>query len=301
MSVAWIPITIGAAILQVWRTALQARLRGTLSAGAAGFVRYLYALPFDAMMLGTALVALHGAIPRLTARLFLDCLGGGIFQIFGTILLIMAFGYRNFVVGTAYAKTEAAQLVIMSVLFLGIKLPPLAIIGIMISVAGVLLLSFAGQKMAGRELLRASVQPAALCGLVAAFCFAWTAILLRDAALTLPAAMPVILKALLVLCLTNGLQTLMQGAYMAVRAPAELQATLVLWRRVVWIGVASGIGSALWFAAFALTQVALVRGLGQIEIVFTLAVGHFFLKEKFRRSEILGLVLVAGGVVLIAV
>ncbi len=305
MSAAWIPITIGAAVLQVWRTALQAKLRGTLSAGAAGFVRYLYALPVDALMLGAALLALHGTIPRLTARFLLECLGGGIFQIFGTILLIMAFGYRNFVVGTAYAKTEAAQLVILSVLFLGVRLPPLAILGIMISVAGVLLLSFAGhaftgEKLARGDLLRASVQPAALCGLGAAFCFAWTAILLRNAALTLPAAMPVALKALLVLCLANGMQTLIQGAYMAIRAPAELRASLALWRRVAWIGVASAIGSALWFAAFALAQVALVRGLGQIEVVFTLAVGHFFLKEKFHRGEILGLALVAGGVVLIA-
>jgi drug/metabolite transporter (DMT)-like permease len=301
MSSAWIPITIGAAILQVWRTALQARLRGTLSAGAAGFVRYLYALPVDGLMLGVALVMLHAAIPPLAARLLIECLSGGIFQIFGTILLIMAFGYRNFVVGTAYAKTEAAQLVAVSVLFLGVHLPPLAIIGIMISVSGVLFLSFTGETMAPRDLLRASAQPAALCGLGAGFCFACTALLLRDAALTLPVSMPVVLKALLVLCLTNGLQTLVQGMYMAVRTPAALRSALVLWRRAAWVGVASGIGSALWFAAFALTQVALVRGLGQIEIVFTLAVGHFFLKEKFRRGEILGLVLVAGGVVLIAV
>jgi drug/metabolite transporter (DMT)-like permease len=306
MSQAWIPITIGAAILQVWRTALQAKLRGTLSAGAAGFVRYLYALPVDGLMLGAALAALHLSLPPVTARLVLVCLGGGIFQIFGTVLLIMAFGYRNFVVGTAYAKTEAVQLVVLSVLLLGVHLPGLAILGIMISVCGVLLLSLAGQSFMGqtiavRDLLRASAQPAALCGLGAGFCFACTALLLRDATLALPAAMPVALKALLVLCLTNALQTLAQGGYMAIRTPGELRDTLRLWRRAVWIGFASSIGSALWFAGFALTEVALVRGFGQIEIIFTIAVGHFFLKERFRRVEVLGLVLVASGVVLIAV
>jgi drug/metabolite transporter (DMT)-like permease len=301
MIAAWIPLTIGAALCQVWRTALQAKLRGTLSAGAAGFVRYLYALPVDALMLGVALAALHATLPAPTAGLVLRCLGGGIFQIFGTVLLIMAFGYRNFVVGTAYAKTEAAQLVVVSILILGVHLPAIAIIGIMISVCGVLLLSFAGQKLAVRELLRASVQPAALCGLGAGFCFACTALLLRGAALELPYRMPVLLKALLVLCLTNAMQTLVQGGYMALRTPGELRSTLGLWRRAAWIGLASGVGSALWFAGFALAQVALVRGLGQVEIIFTIAVGHFFLKEKFRRSEILGLILVAGGVVLIAV
>src|SRR5215472_2230652 len=41
----WIPITLTAALFQTWRTALQQRLRGLLSVNAAGFVRYLYALP----------------------------------------------------------------------------------------------------------------------------------------------------------------------------------------------------------------------------------------------------------------
>jgi hypothetical protein len=48
---AWIPTTVAAAVFQVWRTALQSRLRESLTAGGAGFVRYLYALPLDLAML----------------------------------------------------------------------------------------------------------------------------------------------------------------------------------------------------------------------------------------------------------
>ncbi len=297
---AWIPVTIAAALFQVWRTALQARLRGALSAPAAGFVRFVYALPADLLLLGAALALLRRALPTIPPVFLLDCLAGGIAQIFGTMLLIMAFAHRNFVVGTAYAKTEAAQLVIFSVLVLGVRIPPLAIIGIMLAVIGVLALSFAGQKLSPADLLRASVQPAALCGLGSGFGFAVTAILLRRATLALGPATPVILKAVLTLTVTNLLQTLVQGGVMALRNRDELARCFTLWRRAAPVGLLSACGSGCWFAGFALTSAALVRGFGQIEILFTLAVGHFFLGERTRRGELAGLALVSLGVVLIA-
>ena len=42
----WIPITIGAALSQNIRTALQKSLKGRLSTNAANFTRYVYGLPF---------------------------------------------------------------------------------------------------------------------------------------------------------------------------------------------------------------------------------------------------------------
>lgn len=297
---AWMPVTIAAALLQVWRTALQARLRGVLTPAGAGFVRYIYALPVDFLLLGLALIAFHRGVPTFGVGFVAYCLFGGIAQIFGTNLLIMAFGHRNFVVGTAYAKTEAAQLVLFSVVVLGAHIPPIAIIGIMLAVAGVLTLSLAGEIRTWRDMLRASVQPAALCGLGAGTAFAFTAILLRNATLTLSPATPVLLKALLVLALANSLQTLVQGGFMALRTPADLAKCLTMWRRAAPVGVLSAFGSGCWYIGFAMTDVALVRGFGQIEILFTIAVGHFYLKERTRRGEIVGLAMVALGVVLIA-
>ncbi|MDD2876209.1 MAG: hypothetical protein PHT60_03165 [Acidiphilium sp.] len=186
----WIPVTIAAALFQVWRTALQARLRGVLTPGGAGFLRYLYALPVDFLLLGVALVGFGDGVPMLGAGFVAYCLFGGIAQIFGTNLLIMAFAHRNFVVGTAYAKTEAAQLVIVSVVVFGTHIPLVAIIGIGFAVAGVLALSFAGESMTPRDLLRASIQPAALCGLGSGFSFAVTAILLRNATQPWPCRRP---------------------------------------------------------------------------------------------------------------
>lgn len=221
------PVTIAAAVFQVWRTALQARLRGVLTPAGAGFVRFLYALPADFLMLVLAVAAL-GSVPQFGVQFLGICLVGGIAQIFGTNLLIMAFGHRNFVVGTAYAKTEAAQLVLVSVVLLGAKIPTVAIVGIMVAVVGVMALSFVGRAMGPRDLLRASMQPAALCGLGAGTAFAITAILLRNATLMLPHETPVLLKAVLVLMVTNILQTMAQGGFMALRTPDELRRCLVL-------------------------------------------------------------------------
>ena len=58
-------------------------------------------------------------------------------------------------------------------------------------------------------------------------------------------------------------------------------------------------GSACWFTAFAMTNVALIRSVGQVEIIFTLLFSRFYLKEHLRSGDVAGLVLVVGGVLLI--
>ncbi|MHB1230635.1 MAG: EamA family transporter [Halothiobacillus sp.] len=297
---AWIPITITAALFQAGRTALQANLRHELTASGAAFVRYFYALPLDVLMLAVAAWWLQVSWPQLSVKFVLFCLAGGVAQIFGTFFLISAFGHRNYLVGTAYAKTEAVQLVLISVFVFGIALPQWAIVGAVVAMAGVLWLAIPVEKFTLLGWLKVSVQPAALFGLGAGLAFALTALALREASLTLDADIPVFVKALLVLLVTNSVQVLVQGSYMAGFQRTALRQCLVAWRRALPVGVLSALGSAAWFTGFALTQVALVRGLGQIEVLFTLLFGHFYLKERFAKNEVLAFFLVAVGVVLIA-
>lgn len=263
-------------------------------------MRYLYALPLDLLLLGMTWWFFQPSAWGLSPELILLCLAGGISQIFGTFFLISAFGHRNFVVGTAYAKTEAVQLILISVLIFGISLPPLAIVGAVGAMVGVLWLSIPVERFTLGSWLRASGQPAALFGLGAGLSFALTALFLREASLTLDAQLPVLFKALLILLITNSLQTVVQGGYMARFERLQLRQCLIVWRRAAPVGALSALGSAAWFTGFALTQVALVRGLGQIEVVFTLLFGHFFLREHFQRREVFGLILVAAGVLVIA-
>ncbi|MFC7554117.1 EamA family transporter [Pseudoroseomonas wenyumeiae] len=168
----------------------------------------------------------------------------------------------------------------------------------MLGVLGVLYLSLAGRNLTGRELLRATVQPAALCGFGAGTGFALTAIFIKSANLELdhPDA---VLRAITTLCVANALQTLMQGAWLAWKEPEQFRAVFRTWRDSFPVGALSACGSACWFTGFALAPVAMVRALGQTEILFTLLFSRFYLKESLKRQEVLGALGIVAGVVLV--
>jgi drug/metabolite transporter (DMT)-like permease len=296
----WIGFTVTAAILQTWRTAKQQKLRGELSVNAAGVVRYLYGVPVGlALALGYAVLA-GRAMPEVGWLVLLLCAAGGFGQILGTNLLIMAFGHRNFAVGTAYSKTEAMQTAIVATILLGEHLTLLSWVGIAVGVAGVIYLSLAGRGTTPAELLRGLAQPAALCGIGAGFCFGFTGVLVKAANQAMPGG-DLVFKALVILAMTNAMQTAMQGGFLAWREPAQFRAVFRTWRSSAQVGALSALGSACWFSAFALAPVALVRAVGQVEILFTLGFSRFYLREKAKRSDVVGALVVVAGVVLVLV
>lgn len=293
----WLPATLLAGGVQAWRTALQRRISQTLSLNAAGLVRYLYGVPFTLLLLGGYRLAFPGPFPAIGPLFLLFCIGGGLAQIVATNLLILAFGHRNFVVGTAYSKTEAVQGAILSFALMGETLSLLAWAGIGCGVMGVMLLSTGGKRMGPLDILRALGQPAALTGIASGFFFALTAIGIRRATQQVDGGDPV-LAALTVLAVTVALQTVMQGGWLLWREPREMRRVFASWRVSGQVGLLSALGSACWFTGFATAPVALVRIVGQIEIAFTMAFGHFYLKERISRSEVTGLMLVVAGVML---
>lgn len=294
----WILVTFAAALFQCWRTALQQKLRHLLSVNGAGFVRFLYGAPTALVLLLVALGVTGLPLPVPNWRFLATCIAGGLAQILATNLLIMAFGFRNFAVGTAYSKTDAVQSAIVALIVLHEVLRPLAWAGIALGLCGVMTLSLAGRGLRPRELLAATVQPAALCGLGAGFLFAMTTVFIKLANQSLSGP-SLVVRALLVLVVTNTLQTLMQGGWLAWREPQELRKAFTTWRSSAWAGTLSAAGSACWFTAFAMADVALVRSIGQVEIVFTLLFSRFYLKETLRPGDVAGLALVVGGVLLI--
>jgi drug/metabolite transporter (DMT)-like permease len=294
----WVAATITAALFQTWRTALQQRLRGQLSVNAAAVVRYLYGVPVGLLLVGLYMLLFGGALSTPTPMFLLYAALGGLGQIIGTNLLIMSFAHRGFAVGTAYAKTEAVQAAFLALLLLGENFAPLAWAGIAVSVGGTLYLSLAGRVNSFGEMLRATVQPAALCGLGAGFAFALCALAIRAATHELQGP-DVLLRALETLVVINVMQTIMQGGWLVLREPASVRAVFSTWRSSAQVGALSACGSACWFTGFALAPVALVRAVGQVEILFTLLFSKFFLKEKMKRSDIIGALAVVAGVVLV--
>lgn len=289
----WLPATLLGGLFQAWRTAVQQRVRAELSVNAAGLVRYLYGFPMGCAMLGLYLFARHSMVPGHDTGFWINAAIGGFAQILGTTLLIMAFGFRNYVVGTAYAKTEAVQGAILAMIMLGEHVSLLTWVGIGVGVAGVLVLSAGGQRLRFAQL----VQPAALCGLGAGFLFATTAVFVKRATLSVETPDKV-LAALTTLVAVLALQTVMQGSYVALRERDQLARIFTSWRVSGQVGLLAAMGSACWFTGFATAPVALVRAVGQVEVIFTLGFGHYYLREPLARSEVIGLLTVGCGVVL---
>lgn len=289
----WLPATLLGGLFQAWRTAVQQRVRAELSVNAAGLVRYLYGFPVACAMFALYLIVRHDVVPDHGAGFWVNAALGGLAQIVATNLLIMAFGFRNYVTGTAYAKTEAVQGAILAMIMLGEHLPLLTWLGIGVGVAGVLVLSAGGQRLR----LAQVVQPAALCGLGAGFLFALTSVFIKRATLSIETPDKV-LAALTTLVAVLALQTLMQGAYVAARERDQLARIFTSWRISGQVGLLAAMGSACWFTGFATAPVALVRAVGQVEVIFTLGFGHYYLREPLARSEVIGLLTVGAGVAL---
>lgn len=289
----WLPATLLAALFQAWRTAVQQRVRAELSVNAAGLVRYLYGLPVGLVLLGLYLVWRNPEMPAIHLPFLAFCAAAGLAQIIGTNLLLMAFGYRNYVAGTAFAKTEAIQGALIAFLLLGETLSWLTTCGIAVSVAGVMIVAAGGQRLRPSDM----IQPAALCGLGAGLGFTMTSIFVKSASLEL-ATSDKLLAALLALVVVQAWQTLMQGSYVVWREKEQLPRVIATWRTSGQVGLLAALGSACWFTGFATAPVALVRAVGQIEVILTLGFSRFYLNEGRKPGEVLGLLLVGVGVAL---
>ncbi len=289
----WLPATFLGGFFQSWRTAVQQRVRAELSVNAAGLVRYLYGFPVTCLLLALYASWRGASLPPIDAPFLGFALAAGIVQIVATNLLIMAFGYRNFVVGTAYAKTEAVQGAVLAMITLGEVLSGVTWLGIAVGVVGVITLSTRGQRLRWSDF----TQPAALCGLGAGFLFALTSIFVKASTFRIHTPDKVH-SALLTLVVVVFLQMVMQGSYILWRERDQVAKIFANWRVAGQVGLLAALGSACWFTGFATAPVALVRAVGQVEVIFTLLFGRFYLKEELARRELAGLLIVGAGVVL---
>jgi drug/metabolite transporter (DMT)-like permease len=296
-SIIWLPAALLAGVFQAWRTAVQQRLRTMISVSGAGLVRYLYGLPVGAVLLIAYLHFNHLSLPTTSAAFFVDVTIAGVAQILATVLLIAAFGYGNFVVGTAFSKTEAVQAAIFAWLVLNERLSIWVDCGIAFGLIGVLILSLYGREVRSNGASSVLRNPAAWCGLSAGALFALTAVFVKRAVTDLNIN-DVTFAALIVLVAVMLVQTMLHSTWLAIRDRNTLKSAFTSWRISAQVGILAALGSACWFTGFANAPVALVRVVGQVEVIFTLLFAHWYLKEKTKAHEIAGLLLVVLGVAL---
>lgn len=289
----WIPAALLAGLLQAGRSSLQLRMRSSMSVNGAGIVRYAFGLPIALLMLVLWMMVTGTSIASPSLQFLSWAAAGGLAQILGTQMLIEASYKRGFVVGTAFSKLEALIAAIVSAILLRERLPLGAWLGIAIGVCGIIGISTDFSKANGLS-MRSIREPAARFGLGAAAFYALTAVLVKKATMVSSVADP-LGSALLSLVIVMALQTLMQGCWMLGREPTTLRHVWAERRQSTLVGVFSAAGSACWFFGFAMAPVALVRLVGTTELVFTVALSHFLLKEPLRMLEVAGLIMITAG------
>ncbi|MES0871645.1 DMT family transporter [Pseudovibrio sp. SCP19] len=292
----WIPITIAAAFSQNLRSALQKHLKGKIGTTGATFIRFGFGFPIAVLYLAVILKLTGEAVPAVGTAFYWAAALGGLAQIFGTFLLVHLFSYRNFAVGTAYSKTEPVQAAMFGFILLGEQLTPLGIGAIVLGIIGVLFISFGKERPSGSVVLSTLIGKPALIGLASAAFFGASAAFYRTASLSVEAESFLLQAAFTLVCVTT-FQTAVMGSWMTVSCPAELRAAIRNWKLSGLVGLAGIAGSIGWFTAMTLQQVAYVRALAQIELVFTLAASWMFFREKITPVELAGCILVSlGGV-----
>ena len=92
---------------------------------------------------------------------------------------------------------------------------------------------------------------------------------------------------------------LLMGLWMWRRAPDQLWASFVHWRDSSIVGLSGAFSTACWFTAFSLYAVAPVRAVGQIEILFVLAISVIYFREKTSLKELFAMLLLAISIVMV--
>ena len=294
----WIWVTFGAAISQAVRSTYQKKLKAPLGDLGASYVRFSYAIPF-----AWAWVFIYGgwsgeALPALNVPFVVWTTVAGVTQIIFTVLLVTLFSHRNFAAGTAFSKTEVIQAALFEAVILGHIVSLQVGLAIVIGVVAVFLLSLAKSSLTMGNLMASLFTRQTAIGLGSGAFLGFCTVAYKAATESL-ASDDLLTRA----SMTGGVSVLIQATLMGIwmwwRAPDQLWATFVHWRDSSIVGLSGAVSTACWFTAFSLYAVAPVRAVGQVELLFVLAISFFYFRERPSRREMFAMVLLAISIIMV--
>ena len=279
----WILFTLGAVIMQTVRNALQSKLSGAVNTSGVTLSRFILAPPIALVYLLILYSSSASQVPEFSGSFIAVILCASLLQIAATSLMVILFKQKNFAIGAGLAKSEALVAGVVGMLFFGSYLTPLGWAGIVIGGIAVFVLS------SGNRLHGISVKTMVI-GLACGTCFALTSLLVREAShmLNVQHTVAAAWVLLWVLCV----QAITLGGYIAVTKPYVFRQLTNAKKQVLAISTVSCLGSICWFTAMALQHVVLVKTLGQLEVLLTLVLSHYWLKNAVTKREIAGLLLI---------
>ena len=286
----WIAFTVLAAFMQAWRNAFQSQLSQEVNIAGVTLARFIWAGPIALFYLFSLYQWQASEIPNFNFAFCEFVIGASLMQILATGLMVKLFKMQNFAVGAGLAKSEALVAAILGVLFFGTQLTLLGWLGVVIGGIAIMLLS---AKQGFKQLSIKTV----LLGLACGSAFALTSLWVREASLQLDAPFPH--GAAWVLLAVISLQTLLLVGYLLVYDKLTLTDLFKRPKLTLLISITSCIGSIGWFTAMSLQAVPYVKTLGQIEVFFMMLIASFWLKQKVKVNDMLGLLLIAVAAILV--
>ena len=292
----WIIVTVFAAFFQNLRSGIQKNLNKEISLVASTYVRFIFCLPFAFILYilyFQGFAFFHETLQQKNFLLFI--LLASITQIFFTFLLLYSFQFSNFIVGTTLSKTEVVQIAILETLILHDSFNFWTIVGIVISTIGVLVFSTKNKDMIIKNLSSKST----LVGLACGFLLASSVTFYRAATLSLINFDSKFEMALSTLFIGVLIQSFILTIYLLYFEKSEFKKIYQNKFQCIAAGFCGFVTTLSWFYAFALVQAAIVRAVGQIELLFSYIASRYYFKEKIKFIEIIGIIIFAIGVVVI--
>ena len=291
----WIPITIFAAFSQNLRSIYQKKLQKNISNISSTYTRFLFGLPFVFIYF----LFLYNysnttfLVSNINLQFIFYCLIGGISQIIATFLLLKIFMTNNFSVATAYSKTEPIQAAFFGFILLSDPISFIGFIGILIGLIGIMITSIKKVNLS-INFFNLSV----FYGLLSGSLFGLAAVLFRGASHSL-FSIDYILTSSFTLLIAIGIQTLILTIYILFKDIKQFYLLYLNWKDGLIVGFFGAFASICWFYAMSVQNVAYVRALGQIELIFTILASIFYFKEKIIKTEILGILITLIGILII--
>ncbi len=290
----WIFCTLIAATLQSFRNLEQKKLNARLSAATVSWSRFILPLPIS-------IIVIFLTFKSVPSHFILYAFIMSVFQVLGNVFLLKTFDSKNFSIGIAFFKTEILQTMILGILVFGEPISIGGFFAIMLTVAGIILMSGLTFNEGTKGFLKSIKNRAALNGLLSGFFFAIAAFSLKASSkslidigytnLTAP-----LITLLWVIFFQNILFIILKAAQDTLIK--DFKSLFLPENRVSFFKNASlsFFGSIFWFIAYTVGTVVYVKTVSQIELVMAIMISHYILKERLKKIEKWGIAFTAVGI-----
>tara|TARA_B100001939_G_scaffold73970_1_gene62063 strand:+ start:1284 stop:2180 length:897 start_codon:yes stop_codon:yes gene_type:complete len=292
----WIVTSVMGAFFQNARSSIQKKLNTEMSLMASTYVRFAFSLPILFVVFFIYFGNFNYFIISVQNSNFITyVILASVLQISFTLLFLYLLKFTNFLIGTALSKTEVIQIAFFEFIILKDYLNFYALLGIMISTIGVIIFSTKDLKNIINGFFSKSTVVGLLCGTLLAL----SVVFYRGSMEFLEFTNKNFDRALLTLFAATIIQTSLITFYLLLFEITEfkkIKSNIKLSSLAGFFGFSATIS---WFYSFSLVQAALVRAVGQIELLFSYVSSRFMFKEKVRYIEIFGIIIFIFGLILV--